>query len=692
MRSISIMSSNYKFLVLFLFSFLSLKAQKTTNYFDYAFFPSAFHLNSDSRTEPINQNQYYWITENRNFNKIDSLVIVPHTTSKAKTYKVFNYTGKTTVVTGLMNKDSMLWNLLIAPTTLNGKNGDIKIMNSLISGSDLLLLCYISSDSLNIQFDNSKKSQINMPDSICYGLLKINQNGQCSLENYFIDNNFYSQVSPKIYWANSTKYTVYFPKYQGVAKPAYNLIPKSGQVADSQNTGYLMQFNFGDRAVKNWLSGALPISVSNCSSNKYALNDKILIAGIYFGISKAFYTFPFNPIYKLNNQPTTTVKRPFNFNRKYNYVYWMLINMNTWAVEETEYAIPTNNNNNPGVSDYGISKKGYWFAVTGFDSISTNSSNVQWQKLNIGNKLNYWSRIFTYLPLTKSITTNGFPAGINQVYSDGDSLIFISGDNTNLYPNDLYIDMDLSNERYPIKKGKFTAQFDLEGKLIWCRSDDIVSNIGFRTALFRSANSSRYLNLSTQEKTDMDYGFRYMKRVPILMANSVQGYFINLSKAPICDFDIENIDNNHVTINYKGALNANFYYKYGDGSKDSNMNQRFFVHDYKKTGSFILYCIAKNAFGSDTAYYAVEITNIAKVQKLHITNQIEISPNPSPGIVHWDIENTTSVDVFNLNGQLMQRTSTQSNNLDISMLPAQTYLVIVHTKTGSFCSKVVKVD
>ena len=51
-----------------------------------------------------------------------------------------------------------------------------------------------------------------------------------------------------------------------------------------------MQFNFGDRAVKNWLSGALPISVSNCSSNKYALNDKILIAGIYFGISKAFYT------------------------------------------------------------------------------------------------------------------------------------------------------------------------------------------------------------------------------------------------------------------------------------------------------------------------------------------------------------------------------------------------------------------
>lgn len=414
-----------------------------------------------------------------------------------------------------------------------------------------------------------------------------------------------------------------------------------------------------------------------------------MVAGIYSGISKSFFSFPYNPVYKLNSQPITYVKKPINFNRKYNYVYWMLININTWAVEETEYAIPTNNNNNPGVSDYGISKKGYWFAVTGFDSISTNSSTLLWQKFNI-TLPNYDTRIFSYNPLLKTITTSGFPAGIQITYSDGDSLIFISGDNTNAYPNDYYIDMDLSNDRYPIKKGKYVAEFDLEGKLIWCRTDNLLSNIGDRSAIFRSANSSRYLNLSTQEKTDMDYGFRYMKRVPILMANSVQGYFINLSKAPICDFDIENIDNNHVTINYKGALNANFYYKYGDGSKDSNYNQRFFVHDYKKTGSFLLYCIAKNAYGSDTAYYSVDISNIASAKKILKDNSIVLSPNPTKGEIHWDIDNVTSVDIYNNNGQLVLREKTEGNSLNIEQLPAAMYTVVVHTANGSFCNKVVK--
>jgi hypothetical protein len=65
-------------------------------------------------------------------------------------------------------------------------------------------------------------------------------------------------------------------------------------------------------------------------------------------------------------------------------------------------------------------------------------------------------------------------------------------------------------------------------------------------------------------------------------------------------------------------------------------------------------------------------------------------PNPTKGQIHWEIDNVTSIDIYNNNGQLVLREKTEGNSLNIEQLPAAMYTVVVHTANGSFCNKVVK--
>jgi hypothetical protein len=67
-----------------------------------------------------------------------------------------------------------------------------------------------------------------------------------------------------------------------------------------------------------------------------------------------------------------------------------------------------------------------------------------------------------------------------------------------------------------------------------------------------------------------------------------------------------------------------------------------------------------------------------------------LSPNPTKGQIHWDIDNVTSIDIYNNNGQLVLREKADGNSLSIEQLPAAMYTVVVHTANGSFCNKVVK--
>lgn len=670
----------YKLFLFCLICFCGLKAQKLGNHFQYATFENYVYTNS--RIQPIDGNQFYWILDDNGITSsksmhLDSLVLanVPQNFRKKFTYKTFNSQD---VAVSFMNSKTPNWIINLSATTLNSKIGSIMVVNTLISGNNLLLYCKVSGDSILAYTEFQKTTAFNIPDTTGYALIKISQNASITLEKYFVTGNIVNQT--KLIWANDLKYCVYFqtPTPPRIATPFHKTIPKQLLLPDSQSTAILLQYKFGNQQIINSMVGTFPVLFNAITSNRCFRNNMALIAGTYESTNGN--RFPYHPVYKINTASGVSMKRPLNFSKKKNYLYWMNVNMDNWTIDEIEY-VNTSDTLLPFIFDCGQLNGGYWFQCSRMDSIAFDQTNLKWQKIN-----NYNKSLFTYIPKTKTINTLGYPNGIAHTFSDGDSLIFITGDNNGAY-NTPTVDMDQSPYfKYPLTKGKFSAEYTLDGNLVWARNEDISTNHQYSTQ-FVSDHSSRYLSIFNDLRPDLDYGFNKTKKFPL---NSISGTVTQLSKAPICDFDIENITYNHVTINYKGALNANFYYKYGDGSKDSNYNQRNFIHSYKKTGTFLLYCIAKNDFGRDTAYYSVDIYDIVSTTKLQKNSGIQLYPNPTASIVKWDEPSTTSVDIFNTTGSLVERIQTTESQINIEHLPKGTYFISVQTKNGAFCNKVVK--
>jgi hypothetical protein len=185
----------------------------------------------------------------------------------------------------------------------------------------------------------------------------------------------------------------------------------------------------------------------------------------------------------------------------------------------------------------------------------------------------------------------------------------------------------------------------------------------------------------------LDFGFRSIRTIKV---GDAQGSVAQMSKAPICDFDIDTIMHNHIVINYRGALNAQYYYKFGDGSLDSNLNQRYFMYNYKNVGTYIVSCIAKNSYGSDTAFYEVVISDIVSAKKLTKNTSIRIYPNPTSDFISWDLPNTNAVEIFNLSGERILKSNTTENSLNIQSLPSGIYIVAIHGDEGSFYNKILK--
>ena len=678
MRSINNMSTNYKFLLLSFLCFFGVKAQKTDSYYQYSIKPLFTQINSRSKVQPINANEHYWIISTTNYDSITTIDFVGNSNpNKPYSLKV-NCGEKAPKMIFLMNKDKITWSMLITP--FNGGRV-FNILNSQLVGEDVFLYCTVSADSLKIQMNQEKSTYLNLPDSSLYMLLKITKSGNCSIENFFLP---LSKLQSRLIAINEKSYTIYFPIHPGYNWYKYNLNSTiaNNMVSDSLLTGILMQFDFGNKQVKNWISGTLPTAQPFDELSYISTTNKLLLPGKYHGVSATYLIkSPFNPAIKINANPNIYFKKPISFSLNKTYLYWIRIDLDKWSVDEVKFNLIKGSEPYWFINNYGTLQNGYWFQTYSLSDISTDKIIPRWHKV-YGNS----SNVFSYNHSTNDFYTVGFPDYIQNVEQDGDSLLFITGGQLQM-PGPDYIDFDNSDTfHYYIRKGFYCSEYTPTGKLIWARYGNVILN-EYGCDRYKSFGGGRLLTSTQSNMSDLDFGFKYIRKVNV---GDFSGFVMQMSKAPICDFDIENIDNNHVTINYKGALNANFYYKYGDGSKDSNMNQRYFIHDYRKTGSFLLYCIAKNAYGSDTAYYSIDIYDIVSAKKLTKDNRIVLSPNPTKGQINWDFDNVTSIDIYNNNGQLVLREKTEGNNLNIEQLPTAMYTVVVHTATGSFCNKVVK--
>jgi len=670
----------YKLFLFCLICFCGLKAQKTTNYFQYSFYPEYNQQQSRSRTQPINNDQYYWLLNfiDVNYNggntlgNFDSISFIRKSIPNKHSVKISNSLPSPNLIF-LMNQDKISWNLLVNPLSLKQT---IKFLNLKVINEDLYVYSYVWADSLKIQFNINQFNYIDIPNSEGYAIIKISKNGSVSLENFIASNQ-----QSRLLFMDDKKYAVYFDINPFIPFNKYNLDSnvRKNLIHDSLLSGIILQYEFGSKSTKQWISGTLPCFIP--LSGYYFMNasnkNKILIAGKYFGQNTiANFNLPFNPLYKINSNAIRSMAKPLNFNKNSSYLYWSILDFEKWTFDEIKFSL-VKGEKDWNLNDYGIINSKYWFFSPKISQIAIDQLTPNWISNNT---------IFTYNTQNQSFNSPEFPARTQKVMQDADSLLFLVGGQGSTVGPD-YIDYDNSPySHYPLKKGYFCAEYTPEGKLVWARNENLILN-DFLPFNLTSERNTRYLSTSQSFLSDLDLGFRNIKKSHL---TDFAGSLSQLSKAPICDFDIELITYNHVTINYKGALNANFYYKYGDGSKDSNYNQRNFIHSYKKTGTFLLYCIAKNDFGRDTAYYSVDIYDIVSTTKLNKNNTIKLYPNPTENTLRWDSETTQHVDIFDTNGRLIERIKTTQNTINIGHLLAGIYLVSVHTKDGSYINKVMK--
>lgn len=668
----------YKLLVFSFICCCGLNAQKTSTYFQFSFYPALNQQQSHSRTQAINNEEYYWLLNfftlsgGNVFENFDSISFIRKSIPNKHSVKISNSLPSPNLIF-LMNQDKISWNLLINPLSLKHK---LNFLNLKVINEDLYIYSYVWADSLKIQFNMNQSKYIDIPNSEGFAMIKISKNGNVSLENFIASNQ-----QSRLLFMDDKKYAVYFDINPFNPINKYNLDSnvRKNLIHDTLLTGIILQYEFGSKTAKQWISGTLPCFIP--SSGYYFMNasnkNKILIAGKYFGESTiANYKLPYNPAYKINSNAQQSMVKPLNFNKNISYLYWSVLDFEKWTLDEIKFSLVMGEKD-WNLADYGIINSKYWFFSPKISQIAIDQANPKWISNNT---------IFTYNTQNQSFNSPEFPARTQKVMQDADSLLFLVGGQGSTVGPD-YIDYDNSPyNHYPLKKGYFCAEYTPEGKLVWARNENLILN-DFLPYNLTSERNTRYLSTSQSFLSDLDLGFRNLKKSHL---TDFAGSLSQLTKAPICDFDIEQITHNHVTINYKGALNANFYYKYGDGSKDSNYNQRNFIHSYKKTGTFLLYCIAKNDFGRDTAYYSVDIYDIVSTTKLNKNNAIKLYPNPTENTLSWDSETTQHVDIFDTNGRLIERIKTTLNTFNIGHIPAGIYLVSVHTKDGSYIHKVVK--
>ena len=672
------------FILLFCFCvFPMAKSQKT----DYAIHWANREMNlyTSARIEPNKDESYYCILSNNlsssnSLANLDSIRLANITGEDLPSIKLQTYRNKDLAICHI-SANTCNWAVNLTAKNQTTLKGSITVINTATISSDLLVFCQITGDSLTTFKGLKKVQQLDLPESTIFCLLRINRDGEISIVNYW--NAHLNDFVSRLVWADQNTYCIFLSQQLpsgSIIYPISQYIPKDNLLPDSIMNGCFIQYDFKNNQSLNTLMGYFPILSDQWTSNSYSLNSKIILAGVHLS-KKRTANFQSQKFYKINSSTRSAFPQPKNYNENRSYLAWMILDIDSWKIDQIEY-LSTSDTVQPFLFGYGILKNGYWFLTSGMDSICLNGSSARWNKLSL-----YERNLISYIPSENKITSLEFPQNVIQAYSDGDSLIFVCGDNSSANPNVSRVDMDGSSKfKYPLNKGKYSGQYFIDGRLAWARNEDITTQSPMPT-IFVSKSNQRFVSPYWDRRTDIDYGFRKLQRPYI---GDYSGSIVRLSKAPISDFDIEHAEYNHITLNYKGALNSNFYYKYGDGSKDSNMNQRWILHTYQKKGKYLIQCISFNNYGRDTAFYAVEISEIVSSQKIKKHPTLNLYPNPTQDFVSWDLPQTQGIDIYNSSGAHLQHFETNASKVDIKHLPPGIYIITINTSQGHFFGKIIK--
>lgn len=142
-----------------------------------------------------------------------------------------------------------------------------------------------------------------------------------------------------------------------------------------------------------------------------------------------------------------------------------------------------------------------------------------------------------------------------------------------------------------------------------------------------------------------------------------------------------------VNFNSDAANTTTYNWSFGDGAT-SNIPAP--SHTYAANGNYTVRLIVTNECGSDTAISGVVISGVGVGTVSAAPAELKLYPNPTQGLV--TLENKSNLQVQSLTilnsigSVVMQRDNVDNRKeiLDLSSLPAGTYMIRIHTNNGVF--------
>ena len=147
--------------------------------------------------------------------------------------------------------------------------------------------------------------------------------------------------------------------------------------------------------------------------------------------------------------------------------------------------------------------------------------------------------------------------------------------------------------------------------------------------------------------------------------------------APFSGFSFEVLSWQQVKVSPINAGGASIKWHFGDGTTSNNS---LVIHRYTNTGTYQIKLILTNTSTGckDSTTVTVQI-DPSSVNSLYVGSKLNLYPNPSQGILNFDINTDNSVlyaDIYSVNGVLVSHLPISEDlNIDISSLSAGIYVV-----------------
>jgi len=128
-----------------------------------------------------------------------------------------------------------------------------------------------------------------------------------------------------------------------------------------------------------------------------------------------------------------------------------------------------------------------------------------------------------------------------------------------------------------------------------------------------------------------------------------------------------------------------------DGSEERNLSKYDYVEDDQLNSEANYYWSVSNYYLSDRIFYYYSDGTLSDKEPIHPGLKLDISPNPTSGVVRLNLEAPAMIRIYNTQGEMVSSGEYQPNyTLHVSDLPSGLYFISARTENEQYVGRLIK--